>query len=403
MFWTLAGPRYHNGSMSDLETDRSCHVTPGGHDAAAPPPRRDGLDRAAIDTGHIECVQILNEQGEVDQGLMLDLENEELLDLHRAMVLSRAFDARMLAMQRQGQMGTFAPNIGQEACMIGQAWPLGGQDWFSPSYRAFGAQIRRGWPMDRLMMLWAGYADGFPPPEGVNDLPFSIVIGSHVLPATGIGMAMRRANDPHCVLVNFGDGAFSQGAVTEALNFAAVDRAPVVFVCENNGWAISTPLIKQTAQPVLAMRGLALGIPSVRVDGNDILAMLTVAKEACDRARSGGGPTLIEAVTFRMSLHTTADDTTVYRDEALVEPWKARCPIRRFETWLIKSGRLLDAETTRIREECEQEVLDARERFRAEAKAHPREIFDHIFASLSPELEEQRMQYIRRLDRKGVE
>jgi TPP-dependent pyruvate/acetoin dehydrogenase alpha subunit len=204
-------------------------------------------------------------------------------------------------------------------------------------------------------------------------------------------------------LVNFGDGAFSQGAVTEAMNFAAVDHAPVVFVCENNGWAISTPLTKQTAQPVLAMRGIALGIPSIRVDGNDILAMLTVSKEACDRARAGGGPTLIEAVTFRMSLHTTADDTSVYRDETVVEPWKARCPIRRFENWLIASGRLQESDTTRIREECEQEVLAARERFRAEAKAYPRAIFDHIFASLSPELEEQRMQYLRRLDRKGVE
>jgi TPP-dependent pyruvate/acetoin dehydrogenase alpha subunit len=389
--------------MAETDTEQHRGAARNGGDTPAPPPRRDGFDRASIDVGRIECLQILNEHGEVDQGLMPDIEDTELLEMHRSMVLSRAFDARMLAMQRQGQMGTFAPNIGQEACMVGQAWPLGPEDWFAPSYRGFGAQLCRGWSMERLMTLWAGYADGFPPPEGVNDLPFSIVVGSHVLPATGIGMAMRRANDPHCVLVNFGDGAFSQGAVAEALNVAAVDRAPVVFLCENNGWAISTPITKQTNQPVLAMRGLALGIPSIRVDGNDIFAMLTATTDACQRARSGGGPTLIEAVTFRMGLHTTADDTTVYRDESLVEPWQARCPIRRFETWLIGSGRLDEPDTSRIREACEQEVLAAREQFRSNATARPRAIFDHIFESLSPELEEQRMRYLRRLDRKGVE
>ncbi|MDP6479227.1 MAG: thiamine pyrophosphate-dependent enzyme [Phycisphaerales bacterium] len=389
--------------MCKAKSELHFGVAAGADDTAAPPPRCDGFDRTSIDVGHIECLQILNEHGDIDQGLMPDIDEQEALALHRAMVLSRAFDARMLAMQRQGQMGTFAPNIGQEACMIGQVWPLGSEDWFSPSYRGFGAQVCRGWSMERLMTLWAGYADGFPPPEGVNDLPFSIVIGSHVLPATGIAMAMRRSKDPHCVLVNFGEGAFQQGAVSEALNLAAVDRAPVVFVCENNGWAISTPITKQTAQPVLAMRGVALGIPSIRVDGNDILAMLTATQEACERARSGGGPTLIEAVTFRMSLHTTADDDTVYRDESIVEPWRARCPIRRFETWLIRSGRLQASDADRIREACEQEVLDARERFRSTAKARPRAIFDHIFESLSPELEQQRMQYLQRLDRKGVQ
>ena len=389
--------------MSKAKSELHGDATADADDAAAPPPRRDGFNPASIDAGRIECLQIINEYGEADQGLVPEIEDAELAALHRAMVLSRAFDARMLAMQRQGQMGTFAPNIGQEACMIGQVWPLGSKDWFSPSYRGFGAQICRGWSMERLMTLWAGYADGFPPPEGVNDLPFSIVIGSHVLPATGIAMGMRRANDPHCVLVNFGEGAFQQGAVSEALNLAAVDRAPVVFVCENNGWAISTPISKQTMQPVLAMRGIALGIPSIRVDGNDILAMLTATQEACERARSGGGPTLIEAVTFRMSLHTTADDDTVYRDESVVEPWKARCPIRRFETWLSKTGRLRDSDISRVREECEQEVREAREQFRRNAKSKPHAIFDHIFESLSPELEQQRMQYLQRLDRKGVE
>jgi TPP-dependent pyruvate/acetoin dehydrogenase alpha subunit len=389
--------------MPEAEPDKPIQASCDPTEAAAPPPQPSGFRTRAIDLGRIECLQILNEHGELEEGFQPDFDDAALLRVHRAMVLSRAFDARMLAMQRQGQMGTFAPNLGQEACMIGQVWPLGKDDWFSPSYRAFGAQIWRGWSMERLMTLWAGYHDGFPPPPEVNDLPFSIVTGSHVLPATGIAMGMRRAGDPHCVVVNFGDGAFSQGAITEALNFAAVDKAPIVFVCENNGWAISTPLSKQAGNDVLAARGVGYGVHSIRVDGNDILAMMMAMQEACERARKGEGPTLIEAITFRMSLHTTADDPTVYRDECLVEPWHARCPIHRFESWLVRTGRLSTEDCERIRGECDQEVLDARERFRATASAKPREIFDHLYDALTPELESQRLDYLRRLDRKGVE
>ena len=388
--------------MSGLEPDKPIEASCDPMQASPTPPAS-GFNTRAIDLGRIECLQILDENGDIEEGLHPDIEDNELLRVHRAMLLSRAFDSRMLAMQRQGQMGTFAPNLGQEACMIGQVWPLDADDWFSPSYRAFGAQIWRGWSMERLMTLWAGYHDGFPPPDDVKDLPFSIVIGSHVLPATGIAMAMRRAKDPHCMVVNFGDGAFSQGAITEAMNFAAVDKAPVVFVCENNGWAISTPLEKQAGNEVLAARGAGYGVHSIRVDGNDILAMMTAMKEACDRARRGEGPTLIEAITFRMSLHTTADDPTVYRDESLVEPWHNRCPIRRFELWLTRTDRLTTQDCDRIRAECEQEVLDAREHFRKNATAKPREIFDHIYETITPELEAQRMAYLRRLDRKGVE
>lgn len=360
------------------------------------------FDSRSIDLGRMESLQILNEQGHVDAGLDPKYDDQTLLEVHRAMVLTRAFDARMLAMQRQGQMGTFAPNLGQEACMIGQVWPLGSDDWFSPSYRSFGAQIWRGWSMEHLMTLWAGHHSGFPPPAGVKDLPFSIVIGSHVLPSVGLGMAMRRAKDSHCVVVNFGDGAFSQGAVSEALNFAAVEQAPIVFVCENNGWAISTPLDKQTGNEVLATRGLGFGVRSLRVDGNDILAMMVATDEACRRARAGEGPTLIEAVTYRMSLHTTADDPTVYRDDSLVDAWQQRCPIARFETYLANKNLLTREQADEVRTSCEQEVLEARSRFRESAVAEPRKIFDYLYAEIPDELEEQRLEYLRRLDRKGV-
>ena len=361
------------------------------------------MNTNSINLGHIEVLQILNEYGEVDSGLEPELSDSTLLDVYRAMVLARVFDQRMLTMQRQGKMGTFAPNTGQEACIIGQVQPLSKSDWYAPSYRSFGAQILRGWPMEHLMRLWAGFHDGFPPPEGVNDLPFSIVIGSHVLPAVGVGMGMNYKKNNDCVVVNFGDGASSQGAVSEALNFAAVYKAPVIFVCENNGWAISTPIRKQTANDVFAARGTSFGIPSIRIDGNDILAMICATREATKRAKNGEGPTYIEAITYRMSLHTTADDPTVYRDEKEVEPWVRRCPISRFETYLKNKGLLSNESIQEILETCEEKVIEARDKFYGMPPANPKEIFDHLYESIPEELKEQREQYFNRLREKGID
>ncbi|MAI66967.1 MAG: pyruvate dehydrogenase (acetyl-transferring) E1 component subunit alpha [Phycisphaerae bacterium] len=360
------------------------------------------MDTSRIDLGHIEVLQILNEYGEVDKGLEPDFSNERLLEVYRAMVLARAFDKRMMTMQRQGRMGTFAPNIGQEACIIGQVTSLREDDWFAPSYRSFGAQIMRGWPMEHLMRLWAGFHDGFPPPNNVNDLPFSIVIGSHVLPAVGIGIGMKYKKKNNCVVVNYGDGASSQGAVSEALNFAAVYQAPVVFICENNGWAISTPTHKQTANEVLASHGVAHGMLSIRVDGNDILAMMCATKEATDRARAGEGPTFIEAVTFRMSLHTTADDPTVYRNDEEVKVWEARCPMARFETYLKNKGVLDTDSIKQTLASCEEEVIKARDTFYEMPPADPTEIFEHLYETFPMELQKQRAEYMQRLRQKGV-
>jgi pyruvate dehydrogenase E1 component alpha subunit len=372
-------------------------------DEVIPPSTPSEMNTSPIDLGHIEVMQILNEHGEVDQGLEPSLSDERLLEVYRAMILARTFDQRMLTMQRQGKMGTFAPNTGQEACTVGQVVPLTKDDWYSPSYRSFGAQIMRGWPMEHLMRLWAGFHDGFPPPENVNDLPFSIVIGSHVLPAVGLGMGMNYKKKNDCVVVNFGDGASSQGAVSEALNFAAVYKAPVVFVCENNGWAISTPTAKQTANEVIAARGVAYGIPSIRVDGNDILAMVFAVDEAAKRARNGDGPTFIEAITYRMSLHTTADDPTVYRDEQEVLPWGKRCPITRFEIYLKNKNLLTNDSIQEITESCEQEVIAARDKFYSMPSANPGEIFDHLYEIMPEELSQQRDEYRKRLDDKGVD
>ena len=371
--------------------------------AATIAPRKKGMGRKRINLGELEDVQILNEHGVVDEANEPTIDGTDLFRIYRTMVLTRALDRRMMNMQRQGEMGTFAPGEGQEATQVGQIFALTDKDWFSPSYRSFGAQLWRGWTIEGLLLLWGGYFEGFEVPAGVNDLPFSIVVGSHLLPAVGVAMGIRMRGDDAIVLTNFGDGAISQGVVNEAFNFAAVSKAPIVFVCENNGYAISTPIEQQAGTIELARRGPGFGIPSVRVDGNDVLAMIVTTRAALERARSGGGPSLIEAVTFRMSAHTTADDPKVYRSEEEVAKWRAKCPIARFEKYLLKKG-LLDPKTIdRIGTECEQEVRAARERFRKRAKARPREVFDFMFEKLSPELQAQKREYLARLDRKGVE
>ena len=367
------------------------------------PVRIDGCAAETINLGSIDVLQVLDETGAVvNPSLDPRLSDDELLRVYRGMVRSRRLDLRMLAMQRQGEMGTFAPGLGQEATQIGQVYPMTSRDWYSPSYRSIGAQVWRGWTMEQLLLLWDGYFAGFAIPEGVNELPFSIVIGSHVPVATGVAMGIRMRKDDGVVVTNFGDGASSQGAVAEAFNFAAVYKAPIVFIVESNGWAISTPIERQAGNSVLAARGVGFGMPAVRVDGNDVLGMIAACSRAIDHARSGHGPFLVEAVTYRMSLHTTADDPKVYRKEEEVNAWEAKCPIRRFEQYLKGKALLDDASIAHINEEIESEVTAARDRFRELAVARPGEIFDFIYAQLPEDLGEQKAEYRERLKRKGV-
>jgi pyruvate dehydrogenase E1 component alpha subunit len=356
-----------------------------------------------IDLGTIEELHFLDPDGNVVDDRAPSFDRNELLRIYRAMVLTRKLDERMLAMQRQGEMGTFAPGFGQEATQIGQVYPLTSTDWYSPSYRSFGAQLWRGWTIEGLLLLWFGFFEGFEVPEGVNDLPFSIVIGSQVPVATGLGMAIRAKGEDGVAVVNFGDGASSQGAVNEALNFAAVYQSPVIFVCENNGYAISVPASKQAGISEFARRGPAFGMPAVRVDGNDILAMIHATQQATDRARSGGGPTFIEAVTYRMRHHTTADDPTVYRDEAEVERWQRFCPIARFEKYLEANGVLTDGMAEAVAAECDEAVRAGRDAFRKQCIPRPKEVFDFMYEELPPELESQRAEYLAKLNRQGIE
>lgn len=361
------------------------------------------MPREPFDVGLVvESLSILDEQGRADEALDPKLSADVLRRMHRAMVLTRKLDERMIMMQRQGQMGTFAPNRGQEAIQIGSVLPLRKDDWYSPSYRSFGAQLWRGWAIDQLLLLWAGYFEGFALPDGVNEMPMSIVIGSHVPVAVGLAMAVNYRGGDQVVLVNFGDGASSEGDVSESLNFAAVYKAPVVFLCENNQYAISTPFERQTGVKTLAQRGVGFGIPSLRVDGNDVLAMAAAAREAVDRARAHKGPTFIEAVTYRMEMHTTADDPKVYRSDDEVRRWESKDPIARFEKYLKARKVLDDRDIAAVADEIEEELRLARDRFSARAVQRPREVFDFHYETLPPELAEQKAEYLAKLDRCGA-
>lgn len=361
------------------------------------------MPRRIFDIGlTVEDISILDEHGRADESLDPKLPSEMLLKMHHSMVLTRKLDERMILMQRQGQMGTFAPNRGQEAIQIGSVLPLRNDDWYSPSYRSFGAQVWRGWSIDQLLLLWAGFFEGFALPDGVNDMPMSIVIGSHVPMAVGLGMAINYRGGEQVVLVNFGDGASSEGDVSESLNFAAVFKAPVIFLCENNQYAISTPLNRQVGVRTLAQRGIGFGIPSIRVDGNDVLAMVVAMREAVDRGRRHEGPTFIEAMTYRLEMHTTADDPKVYRSEEEVRLWEKKDPILRFEKYLGGKGVLDDARRAAVAAEIDAELQAARERFAARSIPRPHEVFDYTYGELPPDLADQRTEYLARLKRLGV-
>ena len=253
------------------------------------------------------------------------------------------------------------------------------------------------------MLLWGGYFEGFAPPEGVNDLPFSIVVGAHVPVAVGVGMGLKHRDTGAVILTNFGDGASSEGDVSDALNFSAVFKAPVVFVCENNGYAISVPLEQQTAVKSLAHRGPAFGMPGIRVDGNDVLAMIVATQRAVARARAGDGPTLIEAVTFRMEMHTTADDPTVYRNEEEVVAWQRKDPIARFGKYLVAKGATDEKTLAEIDHDLQEQVRAARDRYRERARPNPHEVFDFVYSELTPELIEQQREYQLKLPPPGDE
>jgi len=345
----------------------------------------------------IEYLSILNEKGELDASLEPDIPEELLLKLYRAILLGRKFDERLLNLQRQGRIGTFPPISGQEAAQLGAVALLRPSDWMVPAFRETAAEIWRGRSLESVIIYNNGYHEGAVIPQDLNNLPVSVPVGSQILHAVGLGWAAKYRQTDDVAMTFFGDGATSEGDFHEGLNFAGVFQAPVIFVCQNNHWAISIPVAKQTRSKTLAQKAIAYGIPGIQVDGNDILAVYAAAKEAVDRARAGRGPTLIECVTYRMTMHTTADDPKRYRTEEEVAKWRERDPIVRYQKYLMDKGLLSKDQMARIESEVLEEIQAAIDGAEEQMKAlgDPIDMFEHAYDRMPAYLKEQKEAFAR--------
>ena len=346
----------------------------------------------------VESLSILDSEGTLDSALDPKLSAGDLKSLYRAMLLGRRIDERMVRLQRQGRIGTFAPIKGQEASQMGSVFTLRRQDWMVPSFRETAAMVWRGWPIEKLLRFYAGHIEGGSPAPDQHDLPVAIPVATQLPHAVGLAYAAQYRGDDVVVMVFFGDGATSEGDFHEALNFAGVWHVPVVFVCQNNQWAISVPLKKQTHSRTIAQKALAYGLPGIQVDGNDVLAVYVAAREAVDRARQGNGPTLIECVTYRLGVHTTADDPSKYRSEEEVKAWGQKDPLTRFRAYLEQRKLLDDG----LEQQIDEEIAAAVRRFEAAPPADPLVAFDHVYAETPPHLAAQRAELEVRLRADGA-
>ncbi len=340
------------------------------------------------------AVQLLTPTGERREhpDFPLDVTADELRGMYREMVLTRRFDAESTALQRQGELGLWIPSLGQEASQTGSARAFGARDMLFPSYREHGVALARGVSPGQLLSMFRGAALSGWDPEKYRFGIYTVVLGAQTLHAVGYAMGIQRDGGDEAVAVYFGDGASSQGDVSEAMNWAAVFGAPVVFCCQNNQWAISVPSSRQSRTP-LYQRAAGFGFPGVQVDGNDVLAVLAVTRWAAERARAGEGPTMIESFTYRMGPHTTSDDPSRYRSDAEVEAWRLRDPIARLGAHL----RLIDAADERFFAEVAEESDALAEETRRACLEMPlpagEELFDHVYADEQDELAEQRRTY----------
>jgi pyruvate dehydrogenase E1 component alpha subunit len=343
--------------------------------------------------GEIPYLQILDENGKLDEALARDagLSDADVKFLYEQMIINREFDDAAFRLQRSGRLGTFPQCRGQEACSLGAAKAMRkGVDYLVPYYRENPASFLHGLPMHLILMFWGGDERGNAVPKNVSMSPLTIAIGTQGLHATGIAWAFKYKKEDRTVVCFFGDGATSTGDMHEAFNWASVLKAPVVFACINNQWAISVPLKNQTAAETFAQKAIAYGMPGIRVDGNDIFAVHKAHKDAIERGRRGEGPTLIEMVSYRLADHTTADDARRYQDPAAFEAAKKRDPLIRTRKYLESKGLWNEDLEKKTWERAKATVADIIAEADKVIPPSSEDIFDYTFADLPADLVKQK-------------
>jgi pyruvate dehydrogenase E1 component alpha subunit len=350
------------------------------------------------DAPELGLYQVLGENGIAEPTRVPRIVDSELLRMYRGMLTIRVMDERLLALQRQGRIGFYGEAKGQEGAVVGAAAALGPKDWIVPALREAGAAIYRGLPMRAYVAQIFGNADDVskgrqlpchPGTRAARYVTMSSCIATQLPHAVGMAWAARIKGDDVVVLGCLGDGASSEEDFHVAANFAGVYKVPVVFFCQNNQWAISTPVTLQTAAPTMAVKAVAYGFPGVRCDGNDVLAVYSCVRDAAERARRGEGPTLVEALTYRVSAHSSSDDPSRYRDENVTAAWRARDPLARYRAWLTAQGLLDAAADERMRAEIDAEVRDAVARNEHVAPPPLETLVEDVFAEVPWHLQEQ--------------
>lgn len=349
-----------------------------------------------------ELIRIIGNGADIPDGEVPNgLGDKDLLELYRWLVLLRTFDERAVALQRQGRIGTYALYWGEEGSQAGPLYACDDADWVFPSYRQNSIAMLRGVDPAVILAWWRGYGGthGFYNARRHRVAPICVPIGTHLPHAVGLAWAAKIRGEQTASLVWFGDGATSEGDFHEAMNFAAVFKTATVFFCVNNQWAISTPIDKQMATATVAEKAAAYGMPSARVDGFDPLACYQVTREALQRGRDGGGPTLIEAFCYRIGAHGTADDPKLYRDEAEAERWRPLEPVSRTAAFLRRLGVMDEAKEQAIRAEAKQRIAESVSSMEAITQPGQEILFQHVYASGRPQVFDEALAELRSVER----
>ncbi|VVC04231.1 2-oxoglutarate dehydrogenase E1 component [Candidatus Burarchaeum australiense] len=355
------------------------------------------MPRKKVFEGSVDYLQILDENGGVDKSLEPRLTNEELDRIYRLMVTVRQYDRKCMSVQRQGRLFTYLPVEGQEATQVGTAYVLGKQDLAFTMYRSHGVFLARGVPLKYMFLMSMGTFQGGQRPEDIEDVHLEFTIGSQLSQCVGAAWAAKILKKDGVAVAYIGDGGTSEGEFHESLNLAGVSKAPAIFICENNLYAISVPRKIQTASQTIAQKALAYGIAGIQVDGNDLLAVYAAMKEAVERARKGEGATLIECLTYRFGPHSTSDDPSKYRTKQEEEEWRKKDPVPRLQKYMQSRGVWNEEYEQQVLAEAKGEVDKAFEEAEASVHAEPEDIFKNVFAEMPETLKEQ-MEYLKKVE-----